>query len=300
MAERNRKDTKARILIVEDEGITAMDLKMRLTNLGYEVVGIADTGEGAIALADEKRPDLILMDIMLKGEMDGIQAAEHIKPALGIPVIFLTAYADNTTLRRAKVTEPYGYILKPFEERELHTNIQVALFKHEAEELQRREARAEVFSLLASALPVFANGVPPHTRNMLVRTFADRFDRNMRQRFDATLERMRGSPYSKALRVPGTDLALDAFFNWLDELYHGLGSHAERAGGGSRPAVRLPQCPWLEEAKGNPIFCNICRAMVTRAFTWTGLGGNVIAVDTIANGANACTFRITLTGDHHR
>ncbi len=128
---------RARILIVEDEKIVALDLKGSLKILGYEVVGTACSGPEAIAKALETRPDLVLMDIILKGEMDGIQASEAIRSQMNIPVIFLTACADDKTLERAKVTEPFGYLLKPFEERELHGHIEVALYKHSMEKKLR-------------------------------------------------------------------------------------------------------------------------------------------------------------------
>ena len=109
------------ILVVEDESIVRKDIERSLTKLGYNVVAQADTGEKAIELARENRPDIALMDIMLKGEMSGIEAADSIKKIIDIPVIFLTAYADEATLAKAKITEPHGYILKPFKEIDLHT-----------------------------------------------------------------------------------------------------------------------------------------------------------------------------------
>jgi CheY-like chemotaxis protein len=121
---------KIRILVVEDETIVSLDIQNRLRMLGYEVVGAAVSGEEAIEKAGLHRPDLVLMDIMLDGNMDGIAAAERIRGRLHIPVIYLTAHADTYTLHRAKVTEPFGYILKPFEERELHGHIEIALYKH--------------------------------------------------------------------------------------------------------------------------------------------------------------------------
>jgi diguanylate cyclase (GGDEF)-like protein/PAS domain S-box-containing protein len=136
---------KIRILVVEDETIVALDLKNSLTILGYDVVATAATGEDAIARADETRPDLALMDIILRGEMDGVEAANTIRARLGIPVIFLTACADEATLHRAKVTEPFGYLLKPFEERELHGHIEIALYKHRME--KRLKESEERYSL---------------------------------------------------------------------------------------------------------------------------------------------------------
>ncbi len=120
----------ARLLVVEDESIVAKDIQNRLRNLGYDVPEVVAYGDRAIEKVAELHPDLVLMDIFLKGDMDGIQAAEQIRTKYDIPVIFLTAFADPKTLQRAKVTEPFGYILKPFEERELLTAIEMALYKH--------------------------------------------------------------------------------------------------------------------------------------------------------------------------
>jgi CheY-like chemotaxis protein len=117
---------KSKILIVEDEGIVALDLESRLRGMGYVVVGVADSGEEAIQEAIETRPDLVLMDIRLKGDMDGIEAAGVIRARLDIPVIYLTALVDEDTMRRANVTQPYGSIAKPFEEDELRTAIEAA------------------------------------------------------------------------------------------------------------------------------------------------------------------------------
>ncbi|HEY6161898.1 MAG TPA: response regulator [Bacteroidia bacterium] len=122
---------KTNILITEDESIVAKDIQMSLKKLGYNVVGICSSGEDAIKAAEEKKPDLVLMDIMLKGDMSGIEAADVIRQKMNLPVIFLTAYADESTLSKAKVTEPYGYIIKPFKEIDLHTSIEMALYKHQ-------------------------------------------------------------------------------------------------------------------------------------------------------------------------
>ncbi|MGH8056619.1 MAG: ATP-binding protein [Candidatus Entotheonellia bacterium] len=132
----NRANTmsQAQILVVEDESIVASDIRRRLTNLGYAVVGMAASAQEAIEKAAENHPDLVLMDIVLKGPTDGVEAAEYIRAHLDIPIVYLTAYADDRTLQRAKITEPFGYILKPFEERDLHISIQMALYKHQMEQ----------------------------------------------------------------------------------------------------------------------------------------------------------------------
>ncbi len=132
-----------RIMVVEDENIVARDIQNRLQHFGYVVAAAASSGEEAVEKAAEAQPDLVLMDIMLKGDMDGTEAADQLRTRFNIPVVYLTAYADEHTLRRAKITGPFGYILKPFEESELRTTIEMALFKHQAEEALRK-ARDEL------------------------------------------------------------------------------------------------------------------------------------------------------------
>jgi len=124
---------KTNVLVVEDESIVSKDIQHSLKKLGYNVVGAASTGEKAFELAASESPDIILMDIMLKGDINGIETAERVKRELNIPVIYLTAYADEATLAKAKVTEPYGYIIKPFKEVDLHTSIEMALYKFSKE-----------------------------------------------------------------------------------------------------------------------------------------------------------------------
>jgi PAS domain S-box-containing protein len=125
------------ILIVEDEAVTSMDIRKSLLELGYSVSAIATTGELAVKKAGELHPDLILMDIMLAGKMNGIEAAEEIKKQYRIPVVYLTAYSDDNFLAKAKLTEPFGYILKPFRELELKTTIEMALYKFAMEHALR-------------------------------------------------------------------------------------------------------------------------------------------------------------------
>ncbi|MEX5219346.1 MAG: response regulator [Nitrospiraceae bacterium] len=120
---------QANILIVEDEPIVAKDIQVSLQRLGYRVPATATSGEEAIRKAGESRPDLILMDIVLKGNMDGVETVKQIRKQCDVPVIYLTAYADDHTLERAKVTSPAGYMLKPYQPTELRTTIELALHR---------------------------------------------------------------------------------------------------------------------------------------------------------------------------
>ena len=144
----------ARIMIVEDEQITAADLQATLGDLGYSVTSLVSSGKSAISEAAKTRPDLALMDIRLKGKMDGIEAACEIRERFGIPVIYLTAHAEDATLERAKLAEPLGYIVKPFQEDELRATIQMALHKHQVDRQAKEREEA-----LSATLATLGEGV---------------------------------------------------------------------------------------------------------------------------------------------
>ncbi len=143
--------SKTRIFVVEDEVIVARDIMQQLGELGYEAIGTCTRGEEALLQVERLRPELVLMDIQLAGTMDGIAAAKLIRERLALPVVFLTAFAETETLNRAKLSEPFGYILKPFDERELRTVIEIALFKHQAE-LNLRASEDRFRSLVETSL----------------------------------------------------------------------------------------------------------------------------------------------------
>lgn len=124
---------KARILVVEDELIVAQDIRLILVQLGYEVPAPVNSGEAALACLDTVQPDLILMDIRLAGKMDGITTAKRIHQRKAVPIVYLTAHSDQTTISQADITEPYGYILKPFDERDIAIVIDKALHRRTAE-----------------------------------------------------------------------------------------------------------------------------------------------------------------------
>jgi hypothetical protein len=145
---------KAKILVVEDEGIVALDIQNRLRQLGYVVPKFVMSGEEAVTAVSQLEPDLVLMDIKLKGAMDGIDTAVKIRQEYNTPVIFLTAFADEPTLERAKVAEPYGYLLKPFQERELLATIRMALYRQQIEQ-QLKESEARFRSIIENALDGF-------------------------------------------------------------------------------------------------------------------------------------------------
>ncbi len=128
----------ASILVVEDESIVRADVEEHLRSFGYRISGSVASGEEAKRQATKLAPDLVLMDILLEGKIDGIKAGKYIQRRLGIPVVFVTAHGDEHTLERAKLNAPFGYVLKPFNDRELRTAIEIAIFRHRTEEELRR------------------------------------------------------------------------------------------------------------------------------------------------------------------
>ena len=141
-----------RILVVEDEAIVSADIEMKLEHLGYTVAGLATSGAAALEKAREVQPNLALMDIHLDGSMDGVETAQALKDRFRIPVIYLTAYADRTTLDRAKVTQPYGYIAKPFGEQDLQISIEMARYRSQAERQLRENEEQNTLLTAVSTL----------------------------------------------------------------------------------------------------------------------------------------------------
>ncbi|WP_372657262.1 response regulator [Hydrogenophaga sp.] len=157
--------TPTRILIVEDERIVAFNLQQRLTHMGYEVPAVAVNGRESLDLVHRTRPDLVLMDIHIEGDMDGIEVASQLKRTHSVPVIYLTAYSEDSTLERARETKPYGYLIKPFSERELHATIQMALERHAVEDALIHSQIQLQQALSAASMGIVELDTTSHTIN---------------------------------------------------------------------------------------------------------------------------------------
>ena len=194
------------ILIVEDEALVAKDVQNRLISQGYGIAGWATSGEGAIAEAEESSPDLVLMDIHLKGSVDGIEAAEQIREKHEIPVVFVTSLADDDTLERAKVADPFGFILKPFSERDLHSTIEIALYKHELDRSLRDQQAflSAVFEGVPCSIVIVGED---HRIRMVNREFVEEFGVTDAESFDTCVGDVLGCPI--ALESPGRCGTLD-------------------------------------------------------------------------------------------
>lgn len=198
--------TQRSILIVEDEGLLAKDVQNRLVSQGYGIAGWVISGEDAIAEVEKTSPDLVLMDIHLKGSIDGIEAAEQIRKKHDIPVVFVTALADDETLGRAKETGPFGFINKPFSERDLHSTIEIALYKHELDRSLRDQQAflSAVFEGVPCSIVVVGED---HRIRMVNREFVEGFGVTDAESFDSCIGDVLGC--STALESPGRCGTLD-------------------------------------------------------------------------------------------
>lgn len=156
----------------------------------------------------------------------------------------------------------------------------------------KEKARGELFGFIISALPVFASGVPAQVRDTMVRAFADRFEENMRPRFRARVEQ--GDPLDEVVGLTAgyRAKALHLYLSWFRDMVSGIGTRAATSVAENGGHIEFRNCPWLKDARGNPVFCLVCRAMVLRSFTWTGLGGCAEQMTSIAGGAERCRFDI--------
>jgi FOG: CheY-like receiver len=275
-----------KIMIVEDEVIMAMAVEQKLTDLGYEVVGTVDKGEDAVKRAKELRPNLILMDIVLKGDMDGIDAAQQIHDDLDIPIIYLTAYSDDEVLKRARITEPYGYMVKPFKTSEMKAHIEMALYKHDSEKKNseniRRKILADYYDFVLTALPQYAEASQEELRSMLLNILEKRLKEEFKPNFD---EEMTGELDEE----PG--VLFNYYLTWLSDLFEGFGIQNKLLFNDQGYYIEFLNCPWKEEAKKKHVFCLNCYAIANSSFKWIEFEGTVNQMTTISEGSKSCIFR---------
>lgn len=281
---------KSRILVVEDEAIVAMGIKQKLEELGHQVVDIAYNGEDAVQIAHETEPDLILMDIVLKGDIDGIEAAAKIRNLLDIPVIYLTAYSDEEVLERARMTEPYGYIIKPFKKSELNANIEMALYKHTEDHKKSEEVKkqilADFYDFIMNPTATNVDQSDAQIRSTLLKLFASRLEEEMRPRFEKEL-----GDILEEKDLSDLESIYNAYLDYVAKIFSDFGIQTEIKADGPEHLFKFLNCPWLDDAKKKPVFCLNCQAIMQQSFDWTGMEGKVEKEATIAEGSKQCSFK---------
>ena len=283
---------KAKILVVEDERIIASGIKKDLESMGYVVTDIASSGLQAIEKAGNEIPDLVLMDIVLKGDMDGIEAANEIINLYNVPIIYLTAYADEEILERAMVTEPYGYLIKPFNDSELKANIEMALYKHKAE-LERKESiknklMDDYYQFIVNSIHESNLNSEDEIKEELNETFEKSFEQKMRSKFEKELKK-RGLEMSDE----DTYLLFETYLYWIAKLFQEFGIKSKIIRKDDFWQLEFYNCPWIDQATKNPLFCINCIAMINRSFKWINLEGKIEETSKITQGSSKCSYRFS-------
>jgi two-component system, response regulator PdtaR len=256
-----------KILIIEDENITALELHNKLEKWGYDVVGTAGSGEEAIQIANENEIELILADIVLRGDMDGIDAVDRISDRYDVPVIYLTAHADNDTFSRAKMTKPSGYVIKPFDDTELKYSIEIALLRNDyvdkATQAKDKERMATVRDFMLSSTPALTSQVRIQDTAKFLKDFANFFETNMHHKMNRELklddDSVKNNDNSRKI--------LTEYIAWVTNMFTNLGYRIETGS----DEFTITECLWSPNVNDNKIYCLMCRAMVELSLNWTDI-----------------------------
>lgn len=256
-----------KILIIEDENITALEIQNKLEKWGYDVVGTAGSGEEAIQIANENEIELILADIVLRGDMDGIDAVDRISDRYDVPVIYLTAHADNDTFSRAKMTKPSGYVIKPFDDTELKYSIEIALLRNDyadkAVQAKDKERMATVRDFMLSSTPALTSQVRIQDTAKFLKDFANFFETNMHHKMNRELK-LDDDSYKN---TDNSRKILTEYIAWVTNMFTNLGYRIETGS----DEFTITECLWSPNVNDNKIYCLMCRAMVELSLNWTDI-----------------------------
>ncbi len=278
------------ILVVEDEGISAIEIQECLQSLGYYVPSTAKTGNEAIQEAFSIKPDLILMDITLKGDMDGIDAATIIKSFMDVPLIYLTALDDVETFNRMIGTNANAYLIKPIEEAELRNNIQLALKNHETRQKELEDEKnaslKDVQIFMRSALPELVTNIPISERSVFLSRFMRLFEQNMKPLFHQYARDYGKDPYNNL----SEEDKMKVYLSWIAHLYENLGFKVLTRSRGTLGAMTVKKCSWSPGRPNDVFLCLICQSIMQLTYSWTKLPGRVKEEPTTGMLQSVCKF----------
>ena len=278
------------ILVVEDEGISAIEIQESLESLGYYVPAIAKSGNEAIQEAFAIKPDLILMDITLQGDMDGIDAATIIKSFMDIPLIYLTALDDMETFQRMMDTRATAYLIKPIEEATLRNNIELALKNYEMTrkelEEEKKAGLKDVQIFMRSALPELVSTLPVPERSAFLSRFMRLFEQNMKPLFTNFAREYSQKPYDEL----DDDEKMKIYLSWISQLYENLGFKVQTRSRANRGIMTVKKCSWAPSKPHDIFLCLICQSIMKLTYSWTNLPGTVESEPTTGILQSVCKF----------
>jgi len=284
---------KASVLIVEDEAITAMEISNLVESSGYEVLSVVHSGEEAIKEAITLQPDLILMDIILQGKMDGVDAARKINEFLDVPVLYLTAL-ETVDLRRIKNTKGSGYLVKPISNGELLNNIEIAInnyrsFKKEIED-NKSFSLNDVQVFMQSIIPILSSNLSIENRGIFLGSFSRKFEKYMKPRFLRETGRFDKGTFEK-LSLTGK---FNVYLSWVNDFFSNLGFDVDIKSDEEGCVITLRECSWCEGNHESIFYCLICQAVLKQTFGWTEMDGSIESLSDASLSKSLCKYKIIL------
>ena len=275
---------------MEDEGISAIEIQESLESLGYQVPSTAKTGNEAIQIAFDIKPDLVLMDITLKGEMDGIDAATIIKSFMDVPLIYLTALDDTETFNRMIETNASAYLIKPIEEAELRNNVQLALKNHQARQKElddgKKAGLKDVQIFMRSVLPELVGNMHIPERSVFLSRFMRLFEQNMKPLFFQYIKDNSQESYEKLT----DEEKMRLYLSWISHLYENLGFKVLTRVRANNGMMTVKKCSWSPGRPNDVFLCLICQGIMRLTYSWTKLPGRVKEEPTTGVLQSVCKF----------
>ena len=276
--------TGDKILVVEDDFITALEIKRLLETYGYQIYS-ASSSDDALLTAVEIKPDLILMDVKIRGKDDGIETTRKIKELIDVPVIYLTAYTDQQLMESIKLTRPVACILKPFEFNELISNIEISLYTHNTNLNVKNGVINNSIIFYAMIGSLLATLVDLNGKNKFLSDFASNFEENVKTSF---MEEVR------KLKINTENRELCIYINCLSQLLSNLGFINNRMSNDSNGYMIINNCPWKTDEYTKEIFCSVCKTITTLTFSWMNLEGQIDLENSFITDGCFCGFRFEL------
>jgi CheY-like chemotaxis protein len=276
--------TKDKILVVEDDFITAMEIKRLLETSGYQPYS-ASSSDDALKKSVEIKPDLILMDVRIKGKNDGIKTTQKIKKLIDVPVIYLTAYTDHQLMESIKLTRPVACILKPFESNELLSNIEIALYTHNTD-LKHNKGILDNSIIFYGMIGHFlATSIDLDKKSRFLREFSKNFEENMKTSFLSDALKLRTNTKNRDLCI---------YISCLSHLLSNLGFINNRMSNESTGYMIINNCPWKADNHTKEIFCSVCKTITQLTFSWMDLQGHINLENSFLTNDSFCGFRFEL------
>jgi len=285
--------SKAGVLIVEDEAITALEIRNVIEQSDYEVLSVVHSGQAAIQEALTLKPDLILMDIILQGDMDGVDAARKIKEFMDVPILYITAL-ESVEPSRLKNTKGSGYLVKPISEGELLSNMEIAIhnYRTNKEELvnNKYDSLSDVQVFLQSMIPQLSSNLAIDKRGSFLGMFHKKFEKYMKPRFLKETGRYDKGIYEK---LPESG-KLQIYLNWIDSFFFNLGFEVDIFQQGDEWIITLRDCTWCERNYENIFYCLMCQAILKQTLGWTNLDGYIESLSDASLSKSMCRYKIVL------